>query len=102
MYPGRGLPVAFEPDERVVVGDAVVHVLDVLRAVRVRVRQVHAGAVVVVRRPRAAVRRLVVRLVTGQRPGLRPGPGPRRARLAVRLRPGCVASSTYKLVQLHT
>jgi hypothetical protein len=67
VYGGLWLAVALEADEGVIVGDAMVHVLGVGRAVRVGVRQVHARAVVVIGRARAAVRRLVVRFVTRQR-----------------------------------
>lgn len=69
MNPGRRLPFSIESNKSVVVGDSVVHVLDVDGSMRVRVcvRQVHAGAVVVVGRAGAAVRRLVVGLVAGQR-----------------------------------
>lgn len=89
---------ALEADEGVVVGDGVVHVLGVRRAVRVRVRQVHARAVVVVRRARAAVRRLVVRLVPGQRARrARARARARRARLGVRR--GAVAPATWTTLQ---
>lgn len=94
MYSRRWLSITVEANEGVVVGDSMVHVLDVGRALRVGVRQVHARAVVVVRRARAAVRGLVVGLVPRQRARLRPRARPGRGRLAVRLRPA-VPPATY-------
>lgn len=91
MYTWRRLSVAVETDKSVVVGDSMVHILHVRRPVRVRVRQIHPGAVVVVRRPRAPVRRLVVRFVPGQRAGLGAGARPRRGRLTVRVRSAAVS-----------